>query len=355
MGSTDVIVIGGGVIGLSVALELKRSGANVRIFDRTQFGTEASWAAGGMIADLDPHLPPELQSLATASAELYPTFVRQVEEVSGAKIDFRTEGTIDFLEHAVDEIAGRLWRISTDEVHRLEPEVKPADLAYFMRENCVDPRTLVGALLKAVSSSGVECHPNDAVQKLLLTGNRVTGVQAASGQYTANLVVNCAGAWASQIAPVSMGTRPVKGQMLALTFRGESTPLLKHVVRSRFCYIIPRSSGRLVVGSTIEPGGFDKSLNAYRIKRLHEAAIHLVPKLRDAVVAETWCGLRPGTMDNLPVLGRTSLDGYIAATGHYRDGVLLAPITAKIVGRLVLGGEPEFDLSRFSPGRIPQN
>ena len=154
---------------------------------------------------------------------------------------------------------------------------------------------------------------------------------------------------------------PVKGHMVALAFPDElamssetreQRRALRHVLRSRWCYIIPRSNGRYVVGSTVEPAGFDKSLNVYRVKRLQDAATRLIPQFAEAKIAEAWTGLRPGTPDNLPLLGATRTDGYFAATGHYRDGILLTPVTAEVMSSLVLEGKTPVALDRFSPLRF---
>jgi glycine oxidase len=179
--------------------------------------------------------------------------------------------------------------------------------------------------------------------------------------YAAPNVVNCAGAWAAQIAGAKLPTQPVKGHMVALAFPEElaMTPadreahrVLRHVLRSRWCYIIPRSNGRYVVGSTVEPAGFDKSLNAYRVRRLQDAAARLIPLFKEAKIAEAWTGLRPGTPDNLPLLGATTVPGYFAATGHYRDGILLTPVTAEVMSALILEGKTLVPLERFSPQRF---
>ena len=163
-------------------------------------------------------------------------------------------------------------------------------------------------------------------------------------------VVNCAGAWSGQIAPHPFPTRPVKGQMLCLAM--PSRTLLKHVIRSPEVYLIPRSDGRLLVGATVEEAGFDKRTDLATIQRLHHAAIALVPKLADARILEDWAGLRPGTPDALPILGATATPGYYVATGHFRDGILLAPITAEVMAAVIEGRRPEFDLTAFSPARF---
>jgi glycine oxidase len=354
-------VIGGGIIGLSLAWQLSRCAARVLLIDRREPGQEASHAGGGMIADLDPVLPAELRELAHRSAELYPSFVSELASESECAIDLRTDGVIAFEQHAITESEG-IRAITAAEALRLEPHlVIPPDPAYTMREIAVDPRDLVAALLSALHRRAVEIVSGEAVVKVQSAGGHASGVLTDRASYSASNVVNCAGAWASQIAGAKLPTQPVKGHMVALAFpeelsmnsvEREQKRVLRHVLRSRWCYIIPRSNGRYVVGSTVEPAGFDKSLNSYRVKRLQEAAARLIPPFAQAKIAEAWTGLRPGTPDNLPLLGATAIPGYFAATGHYRDGILLAPVTAELLCALILKDKTPLPLDQFSPQRF---
>jgi glycine oxidase len=193
-----------------------------------------------------------------------------------------------------------------------------------------------------------------------LSDGHVTGVTATKTSFLAPKVVNCAGAWAGQIrctqgasgpvaAPI-FPTRPVKGQMLCLLMPLRT--LLRHVIRSPEVYLIPRSDGCLLVGATVEEAGFDKSTDPATIQHQHRAAVALVPKLADAKILEDWAGLRPGTPDALPILGATAIPGYYVATGHFRDGILLAPITAEVMAAVIEGRKPEYDLTPFSPERF---
>jgi glycine oxidase len=168
--------------------------------------------------------------------------------------------------------------------------------------------------------------------------------------YHGGAVVNCAGAWAGQIRPLELPARPVKGQMVCFVMPRRD--VLRHVVRSPEIYLIPRSDGRLLAGATVEEAGFDKRTVAETIQRLRQAAIVMLPALEQARVLEDWAGLRPGTPDSLPILGETSVPGYFAATGHFRDGILLAPVTAHIMRRVVTGQDPGFDLVPFSMARF---
>jgi glycine oxidase len=357
----DFIVIGAGLVGLSLAWQLTRRGAQVLIIERREPGQEASHAGGGMIADLDPVLPPELLELAHRSAEIYPEFVRELQSDSGELVDLRANGVIAFEQHPIEESDG-IQAISHQEAQRLEPELAPqADPAYTMRERAVDPRDLVKALLSAVTRRNIEMLRGETVQKIIVEHGRAVGVATDLATHTAGKIVNCAGAWAMQIAGAALPTMPVKGHMVALAFpeelaippgEREERRVLRHVLRSRWCYIIPRSNGRYVVGSTVEPGGYDKSLNTYRVKRLQEAAARLIPQFAEAKIAEAWTGLRPGSPDNLPMLGETRVPGYYAACGHYRDGILLSPVTAEILCGLLLDGKSPLPIERFAPQRF---
>lgn len=357
----DVIVIGGGIIGLALTWELSRRSARVLVIDRREPGQEASHAGGGMIADLDPVLPAELLELAHRSAKLYPAFVSELASESEHAIDLRDVGVIAFEQHPIDECDG-IRAITPDEALSLEPKLSiPPDPAYAMKERAVDPRDLVSALLSALHKRCVEIAVGETVHKILMEHDHASGVITDHATYAAPLVVNCAGAWASQIAGMNLPTSPVKGHMVALAFpeelsmssaTREEKRVLRHVLRSRWCYIIPRSNGRYVVGSTVEPAGFDKSLNTYRVKQLQNAAARLIPQFAEAKIAEAWTGLRPGTPDNLPLLGATHINGYFAATGHYRDGILLTPVTAEVMCALLLDGKSPVPLDRFSPRRF---
>lgn len=357
----DVIVIGGGIIGLSLAWALSRKAARVLLIEKRELGQEASHAGGGMIADLDPVLPIELLELAHRSAERYPTFVKELAAESDKSIDLRDVGVIAFEQHPIPESEG-IHAITVEQALSLESKLaRPSDPAYTMRERAVDPRDIVSALIAALSKRGVDVVVGEAVQKILIEHGHACGVLTDHGTHHAPRVVNCAGAWASEVVGAKLPTLPVKGHMVALAFpeelamsliAREENRVLRHVLRSRWCYIIPRSNGRYVVGSTVEPAGFDKSLNTYRVKRLQDAAARLIPQFAEAKIAEAWTGLRPGTPDNLPLLGATETDGYFSATGHYRDGILLAPVTAEVMSTLILEGTTPVSLERFSPQRF---
>jgi glycine oxidase len=349
--SWEVIIVGGGIIGLSLAIALRRRGGRVLVVERGEPGREASYAAGGMLVDSSLETPPALQALAVASARMYPEFAHEIEVESGAKVDLRDHGTIVI--RSPEDVQERP-RVSMDELSpralsELEPELA-AKRAFYLKERSVDPRALSSAATKAAKNLSVDFSSGDPVNAVDLSQGQVTGVTTSKTAFLTRKVVICAGAWSGQIAPCAFPTRPVKGQMLCLAM--PSRTLLKHVIRSPKAYLIPRSDGRLLVGATVEEAGFDKRTDPGTIQRLHRAALELVPKLRDARILEDWAGLRPGTPDNLPILGATQTPGCYVATGHFRDGILLAPITAKLMCAVIEGSTPELDLAAFSPLRF---
>jgi glycine oxidase len=347
----DVIVIGGGIIGLSLSIELRRKGASVLVVERGEPGREASYAAGGMLVDCPLETPAALQPLASASARMYPEFARELEMESGMKVDLRDQGTILFPSTA--HISQPWFQAAAlpAPLAELEPALAESNRqAFYLSERSVDPRGLTSAALNAAKHRGVDISSGEEVVAVNLSGGRVVGVTTTKTSFHAPKVVNCAGAWSGQIAPHAFPTRPVKGQMLCLA--SPSRNLLKHVIRAPEVYLIPRSDGRILVGTTVEEAGFDKRTDVATIQRLHRAAIALVPELRNARILEDWAGLRPGTPDALPILGPTATPGYYVATGHFRDGILLAPITAQVMAEVITGTNCVHDLKPFSPARF---
>jgi len=349
----DVIVIGGGIIGLSLAIALRKRGATVLVVERGEPGREASHAAGGMLVDCLIETPAALQPLTTASARMYPEFVHEIEIESGLTADLRDQGTIVIPrpEH-IDDLVLASADLVPAPLAEFEPALAPANRpAFFLKERSVDPRGMTAAALKAAKHRGIDFSSGDPVAAVNLSDRCASGVTTTKTAFHAPKVVNCAGAWSGQIAPHAFPTRPVKGQMLCLA--SPSRTLLQHVIRTPDVYLIPRSDGRILVGATVEEAGFDKRTDPATIQRFHRAALALVPELRNARILEDWAGLRPGTPDALPILGATSTPGYYVATGHFRDGILLAPITAQVMADVISGTAPGYDLNPFSPARFP--
>jgi glycine oxidase len=348
--SWDSIVVGGGIIGLSLAIALRRSGASVLVLERGEPGREASYAAAGMLASSDYDTPAPLHKLTHASAAMYPEFVRELEDSTDLNVDFHQQGTLCITE--LPESTLENSRLAPEEARRLEPS---ADFAgrhiYFLQnEQSVDPRLLTAAALTTARHLGVDVHSGTRVRELVIENGHVAGVRSDRSQYRSVSVANCGGAWAAELGDYLVPARPVKGQMLAVI--PARRPLLRHVVRSQDVYILPRKDGRVLIGATVEEAGFDKTVQPQVIQKLHQAASSLIPELGEALIHEAWAGLRPGSPDNLPILGMTSLPGYFVATGHFRNGILLAPITAACMADLIQGRAPQVDLSPFAPQRF---
>jgi glycine oxidase len=357
MKSWDAIVVGAGIIGLSLAIELNKQGLRVLVVEKGEPGREASWAAGGMLVDSPAETLPGLRELATASARIYPEFVHELEDESGWKIDMRSVGTLLFAGHGTGHSPVTTQADALPQpLAELEPALEilnnpePRFTALYIKERSVDPRHLTAAAIAAARHRGVEFSSGDQVLALELADGKVSGVLTNKTKFAAGMVVNCAGAWAGQIGPHSFPTRPVKGQMLYVAMPQKE--MVRHVVRTPEVYLIPRSDGRMLIGTTVEEAGFDKQTVPETILKLRQAAIGLVPKLADARILEAWAGLRPGTPDGLPILGATPTAGYFVATGHFRDGILLAPVTAGVIAEVILGRAPEYDLGAFSALRF---
>jgi glycine oxidase len=355
--SWDAIIVGAGIIGLSLAIELHKQGLRVLVVEKGEPGREASWAAGGMLVDRPAETLPGLRELATASARMYPEFVHELEDESGLKIDLRSVGTLLF---AGDGTGHSPVTTQADALLQplaeLEPALEilnnpePRFTALYIKERSVDPRHLTHAAIGAARHRGVDFSSGDHVLAVQVADGKATGVRTNKTQFAAGMVVNCAGAWAGQIGPHSFPTRPVKGQMLYVAMPQKE--MVRHVVRGPDVYLIPRSDGRMLIGTTMEEAGFDKQTVPETIQKLRQAAVDLVPKLADARILEAWAGLRPGTPDGLPILGATPTPGYFVATGHFRDGILLAPVTARAMGQMMTGQTPQIDLSKFSANRF---
>ena len=344
----DAIIVGAGIIGLSLAIELRKQGLRVLVVEKGEPGREASWAAGGMLVGSGAEFPP-FQALAAASAGMYPEFVHELEDESRLKIDLRSEGTL--LVEPTQDTSLVENRPLPAPLEELEPNlVITGNPPLFLNERSVDPRDLTSAAVAAARHRGIDFSSGDCVLEVEIVDGTASGVRTNKTRFSAQVVVNCAGAWAGQIGPHGFPTRPIKGQMLCVAMPEKD--LVRHVIRAPDVYLIPRTNGRLLIGATVEDAGFDKQTVPETIQKLRKAALDLVPKLADARILEAWAGLRPGTPDALPILGVSATPGYFVATGHFRDGILLAPVTARVLSQLITGQRPDFELNVFSPQRF---
>jgi glycine oxidase len=350
---------------------LAQAGCAVDVFERGQAGRGASWAAAGMLAAGLEAEPGEqaLYALNRASQELWPDFAAELEAASGLAVGLRREGTL-MLALTRDD-AARLkfnfdfqrglgvpleW-LSAAEARRREPHLTPhlAAAVFSPADHQVDNRLLVNALVCALARAGGTLHENSAVEALELAGGRVAGVTVADRHHAADTVVLAAGAWSNAIAGLPREAlppvRPVKGQMLALQM-DPAAPLLCHVVWAPKAYLVPRDDGRLLIGATVEECGFDPAQTAGGMLALLDGAWRTIPGIEDLPIAEQWVGFRPGSRDDAPLLGASGIDGLVYATGHYRNGILLTPITARAVAHYILTGETEAAIAPFRLDRF---
>ena len=365
----DVAIAGGGLIGGAIALELARAGLHVGVFERQEPGQEASWAGAGILspAPENPGMIPTVP-LCKASLELYPKFVALVEEISGHAVGFRPKGTLEalFSRNAREELSTliavhhglglRAEAIRAEDARELEPALSEEMEAGILRpdEASVDNRALTKAVLEAARRSGAEIFPDCIVEAICreeARENRCAGLLLKNGRVEARWTVVAAGCFSPEIrgaeryAPV----RPAKGQMIAL--RADELKI-ERVLWSERIYLVPRNDGRILAGATIEYVGFDKETTAGSIEKILSAAIELAPGLAGARIEEMWAGLRPDSPDHLPILGPTDLEGLLIATGHFRSGILLAPVTAKLIREWISEERVSVQWERFSPLRF---
>lgn len=369
MKTFDVAIVGGGLIGGSIAWELASSGLRVAVFDKSEPGHEASWAGAGIIspAPENPAAIP-LVPLAKASSALYPQFVARVEADSDLPAGYRPRGTLQalFSRDAARQLSTvvalhhglglRAEALSAEEARELEPALTGVLEAAILRpdEASVDNRALTRAVLQAAHRRGAQIFPHASVASIVREGSRCTGVSTQQEKTSAKFTVIAAGCFSNGIvglesyAPV----RPAKGQMIALRAQGLE---IDRVLWSDKIYLVPRNDGRILVGATVEYVGFDKHVTAGGLEKLLTPAIELVPDLAHARVDEMWAGVRPDSPDHLPILGPTDLDGLIIATGHFRSGILLAPITARLIREFIVENRLSVDCDRFSPVRFTES
>ncbi len=361
----DIAVVGAGIIGLSIAFELAERGAVVRVFDRAEPARAASWAAAGMLAPYTEGIgDAHLSALGAASLQAYPAFVERVSAASGVDPKLRLNGIADvaFDAEGVDALRERARSLCEagvacemlDRASTLarEPAIgtRAAGALLVPGEGCVDNRRLGRALVAACRSRGVDVVRVERVG-IECDLRRVLGVRTSHGFAPAGAVVNACGAWAGDLEGVpalaSPPVVPIKGQMLALTL---PQGLVRHTTWVPGAYLVPRDDGRLLVGATVEDAGFDTRVTAAGMRALLDAALSAAPMLGDFTVSETWAGLRPGSSDGRPFIGRTAIEGLFVATGHYRNGILLAPETARLLADAILLDAP--DVEAFAPGRL---
>jgi glycine oxidase len=371
----DVLVIGGGVIGLVTAWRVAQRGLTVTVVDPRPGGGAAQVAAGMLAAVTELHYGEEaLLELNLASARRYPEFAAELEDASSQEIGYRRCGALavaldadDRAQlrelHALQQRCGleTVW-LSGRDCRRLEPMLAPGVRGGLRvdGDHQADPRKLTAALLTACERVGVDFR-RERAERLLLTGDRATGVRLADGtELSAGQLVLAAGSYSGELAglpaDIRPPVRPVKGQILRLRIPKSHAPFLSRTVRATVrgsqVYLVPRVTGELVIGATSEEQGWDTTVTAGGVYELLRDAHELIPGLTELPLVETRAGLRPGTPDNAPLLGPSRLPGLQLATGHYRNGVLLAPLTGELLAHSLVTGElPEWARA-FSPLRM---
>jgi len=366
---SDILIIGGGLIGLSIARELnKKNVGKITILERGEIGKEASFAAAGMLA---PHAESEkldeFYYFCEESNSLYPQFAQELFDETDVDIELDRSGTLFLALDKFDseEIGKRFeWQkkaglevehLSAKETHKLEPFVSPDVLEslYFPNNWQVENRKLLHALHKYCDLNNIEIREKVEITDLMVEGDKITGAKSNEEVFVAEKVILATGAWTSLIKSENLilpEIKPIRGQMISFH---TAKRLFEKVIYSPRGYLVPREDGRILIGATVEDVGFNKDLTDSGIEYLRELAFEIAPSLANLNIYEKWAGLRPISIDGLPILGEFSeIENLFIATAHYRNGILLAPITAKILAEKISDGIESEYLKIFSPKRF---
>lgn len=360
------MIVGAGLIGLGIAYELAKEGVAARVLDVQAPASSSSWAGAGMLAPYTEALEGAAFEAACArSLEAYPAFAAEIEERTGIDVQLRLDGIVEaaYDEPAAARLQARVTLLGTRGIAAEWFERRGAlelegvlgggciGAAHVRDEGQIDNRALGRALRVACERLGVRIDVGTEALALMVGGGRALGVRTKNGSIEAATIVNAAGAWSGTLEGVPFEARvpvvPIKGQMLALAAPAD---LIRRVLWVPGAYVVPRADGRLLVGATVEDAGFDLRVTAGGIHAVLDAALGALPALRALAICETWAGLRPGSPDGIPFIGETPLEGYLVASGHHRNGILLAPLTARLVADLILGRDAA-DLTLFSAQR----
>ena len=365
---TDVIIVGAGVIGLSIAYELLCRGTRVTLVDQGDPGKEASWAAAGVLAPQGA-LPVNRAylDLCISSLDLFADWSSRLLEETGIDVEYRTEAGLQvaFDDAESEELDERyrhqvdlglpVERLSGEEVRALEPMLSPETRCglLFERMHQVENRRLVQALVAAVRSRGGAFRIGDPVVDLIVRRNRAAGVVVPGERIGAERVVVAAGAWSGLLKWIPGSpppVQPVRGQMVCVDGRG--VPPLGRVIYGLEQYLVPRRDGRVLMGATVEKTGFDASVTAGGVSDVIREGLRMAPGLAEAPVVESWAGLRPMSKDGKPILGPAGLERLVLATGHFRNGILLAPITGRLIAHHLEHGAVSAAMAPFLPDRF---
>lgn len=367
--AADVLIIGGGIIGCSIAWRLAQAGMKVTVLDRANPGAEASSAAAGMLAPVGEALEAQTFSdLCITSRNLYRHFAAEVEEASGHDTGYRSDGCLQVAtnDRTEEELAlirrqqaGRgvtLHELSAAEIHDrgagLSPQVRKG--LFIPDDHSIDNERLMGALLIACQRAGVRVEAGCDVRHFHRRGDRIESVAAGNDhRFAAKTYVLAAGSWSGEIANgigIHLPVTPCRGQMMEF----EGPQELPFVVRSGIHYLVPRSGRRVVVGTTSESAGFEKAVTAGGLLSILEGVMGLAPRVSEFRFLRAWAGLRPDTPDHLPILGYGEAENLLFATGHFRNGILLAPVTAEIVADIILNGSTSRPIESYRPTRFQE-
>ncbi len=362
-----LLVVGGGIMGLGIGWRLAQSGWEVELFERDTVAKGASWAAAGMLAariqggsqPRDPY-----NRFMRRSQDLWPAFKEDLERFTGLDIGYRDEGTLigvftseeaEQFRQMADWQPGDFTYYAPEEIHCVEPALSPEAQGAILsiHDHHVDNRAYAKVLAAAFTMAGGTLHEHSEITGLVVEGNKVRGVRTTEGICLGDQVLLAAGAWTATItgAGEAAPIHPTKGQMIALRMDPER-PLIRHAVWGPGSYLVPRNSGRLVIGSTTEEVGFDGRITAGGILQLLAAARHTVPATEDLEIEETWLGFRPTSADHLPVMGPGHLDGLFIASGHGHNGILLSAGTIELMANWLKGGQMDPVLQPFLPNRF---
>ena len=375
--TADVMVIGGGIIGCSIALRLAQAKLKVCVLDRGEPGAEASSAAAGMIAPQGETVAPDaFFDLGAASRDVYPDFVAEIEDLSGQNVGYRRDGALlvavnDDEIRVLDEIHQgqsnyglRLEKLSGDEVQGRVPgashEIRSG--LFVAGDHWLDNERLARALVEACKVMGVKFRAHTSVTKFNVSGSRVESVEAqadavldsrlrGNDRLSAGRFVLAAGCWSGKLmAPldVSLPLNPCRGQIIEF----EAPTELPHVIRAGHHYLVPRANRRVLAGTTAEYVGFEKEVTGEGLRSIIEGASRIFPRVKEFHFRRAWAGLRPDTPDHLPILGLGDYENLIFATGHFRNGILLAPITAQLIAELITSGSTSRSIEAYRPGRF---
>lgn len=366
--TADVIVVGAGIVGCAVAYHLAHKGVKgVVVLDRGAVGGEASGAAAGMLApQCEAAGPGPFLDFCLTARNYYEQIAPELKDLTRIDIEYLRWGILYLLDEEGDEAAeGRFrWQkelglevemLTPDEVVKLEPGLTKeiGGALFFPGDHHVNNPELTRALAEAARALGARIVEGTPVTGFVYEADRVAGVRTSQDIYTAAHVVLCAGAWSGQLgAPLArrIPVEPARGQMLCATL---PEPPLRHPVWGKGGYLVPRLNGELIVGSTVEYVGFEKTVTLDGVRRLSELTVALLPGLAHQPFTRAWAGFRPHAKDGLPLIGSLEgLDGLSIATGHFRNGILLGPFTGRVVAEMILGEPLSFSLDAFSPRRF---